>query len=190
MARCPARAWGGRWPRWGQRTCSIAYVAAFDPGVWEPFAIALLGAAAVLVGLIFVGLSINLERLLRAPWLFRRAGGAIVQLAAVLVAAALLLVPSQATVVLGMELMLLGMVSVALLTALMLRGRMEIAERYRRRSDEAMAMGLVAVLLYAIAGVTLAAGTGGGLYWLVPAMLLCICRALLDSWVLLVEINR
>jgi hypothetical protein len=30
----------------------------------------------------------------------------------------------------------------------------------------------------------------GGLYWLVPATLLCIVRAILDSWVLLVEINR
>jgi hypothetical protein len=31
---------------------------------------------------------------------------------------------------------------------------------------------------------------GGGLYWLVPATLLCLARAILDSWVLLVEINR
>lgn len=163
---------------------------AYDTSRWEPFAVALLGAAAVLVGLIFVGLSINLERLLRAPWLFRRAGGAVILLGAVLVATTLVLVPGQASPVLGVELTLLGIGSAALIAGLHVSGRHAIESRYRRVSDQAALMGLAAVALYAIAGITLLVGAGGGLYWLVPATLLCVGRAILDSWVLLVEINR
>jgi hypothetical protein len=47
-----------------------------------------------------------------------------------------------------------------------------------------------AVLLLLIAGVSLLLLTGGGLYWLVPAVLLCMLDAVLDAWVLLVEILR
>jgi hypothetical protein len=163
---------------------------AFDAAAWESYAVAMLGAAAVLVGLIFVGLSINLQRLLHVPWLFRRAGSALVELAAVLVASVFLLVPSQTTVVLGVELVLLGVVSAILIASLMLRRRDEVQAAHLPENDLAAAMGILAVALYAVAGITVVAGTAGGLYWLVPAMLLCLGRALLDSWVLLVEINR
>jgi modulator of FtsH protease len=165
-------------------------VDAYDATRWEPYAIALLGAAAVLVGLIFVGLSINLERLLRVPWLFRRAAGAVILLGAVLVAAALVLVPGQAPSLLGIELAGIGVASIALLAGPYVRGRLEIDVRYRRVSDQAAVMGLVAVALFVVAGASLVASDGGGLYWVVPASLLSVCRAILDSWVLLVEINR
>ncbi len=35
-----------------------------------------------------------------------------------------------------------------------------------------------------------AAATFGGLYWLAPALLVSFAKAILDSWVLLVEIDR
>ena len=38
--------------------------------------------------------------------------------------------------------------------------------------------------LFAVAGISVMAGTGGGLYWLVPAAILSICIAILNSWVL------
>jgi modulator of FtsH protease len=40
------------------------------------------------------------------------------------------------------------------------------------------------------AGLTLMLGAGGGLYWLVPAMVLGFGGAVLNAWVLLVEIVR
>jgi hypothetical protein len=48
----------------------------------------------------------------------------------------------------------------------------------------------VAVLPLLVAGISLLLLTGGGLYWLVPGVLLCILMAVLDAWVLLVEILR
>jgi hypothetical protein len=41
-----------------------------------------------------------------------------------------------------------------------------------------------------IGGVSLLVRAGGGLYWLVPGILLCLLVAVLDAWVLLVEILR
>jgi hypothetical protein len=41
-----------------------------------------------------------------------------------------------------------------------------------------------------IGGVSLLFRAGGGLYWLVPGIVLCLLVAVLDAWVLLVEILR
>jgi hypothetical protein len=50
------------------------------------------------------------------------------------------------------------------------------------------AIGLTLTLL--IAGITLAAGTGGGLLWLPAAFVLAIFVAAVNAWVLLVEVLR
>jgi hypothetical protein len=61
-------------------------VAAYDPAEWSNFAIAQLGASSVLLGLVFVGVSINLGEIVGSPLLVRRAGEAILVLGSVLVA--------------------------------------------------------------------------------------------------------
>jgi hypothetical protein len=48
----------------------------------------------------------------------------------------------------------------------------------------------VAVVPSLVAGVSLLLGAGGGRYWLVPGVVLCLVVAVLDAWVLLVEILR
>ena len=48
----------------------------------------------------------------------------------------------------------------------------------------------MAVLPLAVAGVTLLAGAGGGLYWVVPAVILLLVVAVANAWVLLIEIDR
>ena len=50
--------------------------------------------------------------------------------------------------------------------------------------------GLGAAVLVAVAGITLAAKAGGGLYWLPPAILAAYAGALTDAWILLIEILR
>jgi hypothetical protein len=40
------------------------------------------------------------------------------------------------------------------------------------------------------AGISLLAGAGGGLYWLVPELILGFTGAILNAWILLVEIQR
>ena len=48
----------------------------------------------------------------------------------------------------------------------------------------------VALFPGTIAGISLAAHWGGGLYWLAPTVLLGIAGGLYSAWVLLVEIVR
>lgn len=163
---------------------------AYDVAGWEAFALAMLGAAAVLVGLIFVALSVNMQEVLRYPWLVGRAGEAVLQLVAVLIACALLLVPGQGIEILGLELAAVGVVSVLIVSSQTLRRRGEIAAEYRRQADTQAVLGILALGLFLPAGMSLMLGAGGGLYWLVPATLACVGLALINSWVLLVEINR
>jgi hypothetical protein len=49
---------------------------------------------------------------------------------------------------------------------------------------------IVLLLAVLVVGVSLLLGAGGGLYRLVPGVLLCLLVAVLDAWVLLVEILR
>jgi hypothetical protein len=64
---------------------------------WHDFFLAQAGAAGVLTGLVFVGVSINLEKIVSDPrsGLAGRAAEALILLVAVLLASVLALVPGQ-----------------------------------------------------------------------------------------------
>ncbi|HEX7169325.1 MAG TPA: hypothetical protein VF206_00740, partial [Rubrobacter sp.] len=66
---------------------------------WHEFFLAQAGAAGVLTGLVFVGVSINLEKIVSDPnsGLPGRAAEALILLVAVLTTSTLLLVPGQGT---------------------------------------------------------------------------------------------
>jgi len=53
-----------------------------------------------------------------------------------------------------------------------------------------MMLSQLAALLYVIASIILLVVGANGLYWLVPAVIFSFIKAILDAWVLLVEINR
>src|SRR5947208_9009881 len=62
---------------------------------WETFFAAEVAASAALVGLIFVGLSINLTRILSIPRLPNRALQSLIVLLTILVVSSLVLVPAR-----------------------------------------------------------------------------------------------
>jgi modulator of FtsH protease len=70
-------------------------MSAYDPARWSDFALAQLGASAALLGLVFVGLSINLRDVVGSRRLVNRAAEAIIELAAVLVSATAVLIPDS-----------------------------------------------------------------------------------------------
>jgi modulator of FtsH protease len=143
-----------------------------------------------LTGLIFVAVSINLERILRFRALPRRVFKALFMLGLVLFVSTLGMVPGQPASVLGVELLVLGLVALGCLAVLDL-GTVRLTEaEFRRSVIKLLPLGLLAALFTLLAGATLLAHAGGGLYWLVPAMLLAITAALADAWVLLIEIVR
>jgi hypothetical protein len=162
---------------------------------WHDFFLAQAGAAGVLTGLVFVGVSINLQKILSDPssGLTGRAVEALILLVAVLLASVLVLVPGQGVGVLGAEVLVVGLAAWGWIVAIQLP---RVREWGTMRADLRVSfvlrvvVGQVATLALVIAGVGVLWVGPGGLYWLVAGTVFSILGALADAWVLLVEINR
>jgi hypothetical protein len=162
----------------------------YSPADWESFFVAVVGAAAALTGLLFVSVSINRETILKGPSMLpSRAAETLASLLFVMISAALVLVPQNVRL-LGLEILL---IVVPLLTV-----TMRIQLKFRRSNPDAPVLWSVSRMVASasatvpgtLAGLSLLAHWGGGLYWLVPTALLGISGAVYSAWVLLVEIVR
>ena len=158
---------------------------AYDPAEWHDLFVACAGAAAALAGLLFVAISINLERILAYPTLPARALEAVVLLGAVLIVSLFGLVPDVGRTTLGVELLVIGLVATAVATASIARNPGEV-----RWLGNRIALTVPGTALYAVGGVSLMAGAGGGLYWILAGIVAAFIGSLASAWVLLVEIQR
>jgi hypothetical protein len=162
---------------------------------WHDFYLAQAGAAGVLTGLVFVGVSINLQKIVSNPssGLAGRAGEALILLVAVLLGSVLALVPGQGLGVLGAEVLVVGLATWGWIVAIQLP---RLRDWGTMRADLRgpfvlrVVLGQVATLTLVIAGVAVLWVGPGGLYWLMAGTVLSILAALSEAWVLLVEINR
>jgi hypothetical protein len=152
---------------------------------WDSFFLGHVGASAALGGLLFVAISLNLPQISSAPGLADRALIALSLLLAILVVSSFMLIPGQPPAVLGVEVLLVGI------------GLAVLGTTRRQRSDNrAKTIGnavflAVAVLPYVVGGAAiLAGGLRAGLYLVAAAIVLSLVKAVLDAWVLLIEINR
>jgi hypothetical protein len=155
---------------------------------WSDFLVATSGTAGALAGLVFVALSINLGRILQLPGISGRAAETIVLLAAALIGALLALVPGQPAARLGLLLLLLWLAAWGLPTAAQIR---ELLRRhYLRYNVLRFVLYQAATMPLLLAGLSLRGYMAGGLAWFALAVVLSITVALLNAWVLLVEILR
>lgn len=162
---------------------------------WHDFFLAQAGAAGVLTGLVFVGVSINLEKIVSDPnsGLPGRAAEALILLVAVLTISTLLLVPGQGTALVGAEVLGVGLIAwgcVVVIQALRVRNWRTMRPDLRRPFVLRVTLGQIATLPLVVAGVAVLAVGLGGLYWLVAGTVFSILVALFEAWVLLIEINR
>jgi len=162
---------------------------------WHDFFLATAGASAVLVGLVFVGLSINLEMIISNPTygLTGRALEAMVLLMAVLIVTCLLLVPAQGMVLTGVEVLAVGAADWAAMLAIQLRQLRNwhsLEASLRWNFVTRMVMGQVATLPLIGAGVAILGWGEVGLFLLVAAVILTFIVGVGNAWVLLVEIHR
>jgi hypothetical protein len=157
---------------------------------WQGFFAATAGAAAALAGLLFVGVSINLSKILASPKLPTRAGQALLLLLTVLLVSLLMLVPAQPIRLVGGEVLLIGLVVWIAILVIDVRNSRKVEAGYGRVTVLQIALNQLSLVPYILAGFTILLYAPAGFYWLVPALLFSFMKVFLDSWVLLVEIDR
>ena len=153
---------------------------------WTVFLSVAAGVAATLTGLIFVAVSINLSRILEVPRIANRAAESILQMFGGLLISMCALVPGLSSLVLGVEVALIGLMLWMLVTILQYRS----FAREFPRPFISIALAQIATILFCFAGISMATGTLGGLYWLAPGIILSMTAGVSNAWVLLVEILR
>jgi modulator of FtsH protease len=161
---------------------------------WNDLFVCAGGATAALSGLIFVGLSVNLRTLLDTDTsdgrnlLTGRAMEALAALLTVLMISIVALTPGIGRDVLAAFILFTAVGSlvspVRALRASRGLERVGIPIVLRLVTAAALTMTLLA------SGVTLAVGSGGGLYWLPAAFVVAITVAAINAWILLVEVMR
>ena len=124
---------------------------------------ALGGVAGVLTGLVFVGVSINLPKIVSEPGsgLSGRAAEALILLVAVLTASILLLVPGQGLVMVGAEVLVVGLVTWGWIVAIqlpLLRSWQTMRSDLRGPFVVRVALGQIATLPLVVAGIAVLAG--------------------------------
>ena len=107
----------------------------------------------------------------------------------VLIVASFGFVPDQRIALLGWEILVTsGLVWAGVVAAKLRAPAPEPQWRGGTHIDAASAQ--VAVILFLVCGVSLIVGSGGGLYWLAPAVVCSFAVAVSNAWVLMVEIRR
>jgi modulator of FtsH protease len=162
-------------------------VSLYEAGEWHELFVASAGAAAALAGLVFVAVSINVERILSFHGLPERSLQTILLLLAAVVVSIIGLVP-QPTEALGIEILL---VSGILVTALLVPTRAAF-DTGGNRLWLASRVGVIlpGSLPYLIGAVSLLVGAGGGMAWVALGLIGGMVGAVANAWVLLVEILR
>jgi hypothetical protein len=164
-------------------------VAAYDPSAWSELFVATAGACAALAGLVFVAVSINVERILAFEGLPERGLETVLLLLGAVVMSIAGLIPGQSTTALGVEMLSLSVLNAGVISRLSMRSLPPGVEPRRWIASRVM-LRAIGTVPFIIGAVTLLAEAGGGLYWTAAGIVGATVGAVLNAWVLLVEILR
>jgi modulator of FtsH protease len=165
-------------------------VIAYDPSEWSDLFVATAGASAALAGLVFVAVSINIQRILEFPGLPERALETLLFLVSVLLISVVGLVPEQGHVALGLELLGVALTIDAIVLRQPTTQAAEGEVMLRRWRAARWTLRVLATAPFLIGAVSILAEQGGGLYWVFAGIVLAIAASVSNAWVLLVEILR
>jgi hypothetical protein len=162
---------------------------AYDAAEWSDLFVATTGASAALAGLVFVAVSINIERILKFEGLPERALETVLLLLGVLLASVIGLIPGQGHVALGAEL-LAASLAVGIAIARLPTTHDAGADEPRAWLWSRWGVRIAGTVPLIVGGASVLAGSGGGLYWVVAGIVFALVGAIANAWVLLVEILR
>jgi hypothetical protein len=146
---------------------------------WHDFAVTVAGLAGALTGLLFVALSIKSAALEGSVSLRSRAAQTLTLFLTSAISAIVLVAP-QPRLGVAVELLVLAAVSGAALFILDRRAGHDSTSSVARYI-EAASPNMVTSVLTGVAGLTLLLQGGGGLYWLIPAVLAGLVGGVLRS---------
>jgi hypothetical protein len=165
-------------------------VTAYDASEWSDLFVAAAGASAALAGLLFVAVSINIDRILKFEGLPQRALETLLLLLGVLLVSLVGLIPGQGHLALGLELLTVGLAICIAVMRLPAGSSDPDAAAERARLWSRWTLRIAATVPAVIAAASVLAESGGGLYWLVAGIVFAFVAVVANAWVLLVEILR
>jgi modulator of FtsH protease len=148
------------------------------------------GAAATLMGLVFVALSINLNRILTVPHLPGRAVESIMQFLQVFLISTVGLIPRQSERAFSIEVLVIAAASWGVQAAVQIRYLMSRNGQPWSWFVSRAVFTQFATIPFGVAGIALLLGVPGAIDWLVPGFVFSFVAGVVGAWILLVEILR
>lgn len=160
------------------------------PEGWTDFFVATAGAAGALAGLIIVAMTVNIQTILGIPSMTSRAGATIASLVLIVVTAVAALIPEQGPVLLGAEVAVFTVGTLALTVDSCVRMIRATTAPYIGITWFKSILSILQIAPFAVGSVVLITGSFAGLYWISAGILLVFVGSVANAWVLLVEILR
>jgi modulator of FtsH protease len=160
----------------------------YDPAAWHDFFVMLGGGAAALTGLVFVALSLHLDRVVADPFHRFRAGVSVAGLTSMVVLSGAALVPTQSHQAMGIEVLLISAFFVWLNIN---GGRAAVpAVAGGARVPTRLIYGLVTTVVYMLAGLSFLIGSGSGFLILAAAMGNSMVASIKTAWDLMIQLRH
>jgi len=155
---------------------------------WSDLFIAAAGASAALAGLVFVAVSINIDRILGGSGLPEMALVTMLLLVGVLVVSLFCLIPDQSSKTLGAELLIMSLIWTGAIVTFARKSFPAQPHWYQYGSRAILP--LFGTVPYLVGSIVLISGSATGLDWIFAGIIGAIIGAVMNAWILLVEILR
>jgi hypothetical protein len=154
--------------------------------MWRDFGETVGGLAGALTGLLFVAVSIKSDVLAHSQSLSSRAAQTLVLFITPAISAVVLVAP-QPGAALGAELLVIAAVSGTAVLILDRRAGHDPGNKVAQYIEQASPNSLTSILI-GVAGITFLVKAGGGLYWMIPAVLAGLIGGVVNAWLFLIKV--